>query len=105
VRHLGILSALVLASCSSTPSAPASGTVTLSWVAPTRLNDGEALTDLAGYVVTYSKAGGLKQSDALSLVNSTTLTLPAGTYSFYVQAVSLAYGVGEPSQTLTATVP
>lgn len=53
---------------SITVDAAQTGTVTLSWVAPTRNTDGSALTDLSGYRVYY---GG----DATSMTSQ--LTVPA----------------------------
>lgn len=34
------------------------GSITLSWIAPTRYMDGSALTDLAGFIIYYGKTSG-----------------------------------------------
>ncbi|MGI9224740.1 MAG: putative Ig domain-containing protein, partial [Woeseiaceae bacterium] len=70
------------------------GSVTLSWVPPTRNEDGSLLVDLAGYRVYWSRDGGA-YDPPVSIDNpSVTLyvveNLTPGNYEFVVTAVNLA---------------
>jgi probable HAF family extracellular repeat protein len=82
------VSTAALATFSIYVAAPGGGSVTLSWVAPTRNTDGSALTDLAGYVIHYGSAPtALNQSLNVSDPTATGYTLgnlSPGTYYFAV---------------------
>ena len=70
--------------------APATGTATLTWTAPTTNTDGTPVTPLAGYTIYYGTTeGALSQTVAVS--GATTLTyeitgLTTGTWYFAVAA-------------------
>ena len=67
---------------------PVTGVAELVWTAPTRNEDGSALTDLAGYKVRYGQsAGGLTQIRDVAAPAATTTRiegLAAGTWYFTV---------------------
>lgn len=69
---------------------PASGTVTVSWDAPTERIDDSPLENLAGFRVYYGTAPGAYTSklevNAPSLTSVVISSLPAGTYWFVVTA-------------------
>lgn len=77
----------------TTPSAPApvvTGSISLSWTAPTTNSDGSPVTDLAGYRVYYGTARGF-YTDNVTINNPGTLSatisnLPADTYYVIVRA-------------------
>jgi hypothetical protein len=70
----------------------ANGTATLNWTVPTTNTDGSALTNLAGYRITYGRsASNMDQSVAVSNAGLTTYTvenLTNGTWYFAVYAVN-----------------
>jgi hypothetical protein len=69
--------------------AAASGTATLTWVAPTQNTNGTPITPLSGYTIYYgTSSGALTQSVAVSAsTTSYTVTgLAAGTWYFAVAA-------------------
>lgn len=79
---------------SQPPASNTSGTVTLSWEAPTENSDGSALVDLKGYKVHYG-AASKRYSDTIKVSNAGLTTyvvqnLPAGTYYFAVSAYDSA---------------
>ena len=79
---------------SSQPPGDTSGTVTLSWEAPTENSDGSALVDLRGYKVHYG-TGSRDYTDTIrvsnpGLTNYVVQNLPAGTYYFAVTAYNSA---------------
>ena len=69
---------------------PVTGIAELVWTAPTRNEDGSALTDLAGYKVRYGQsAGGLTQILDVAAPAATTTRiegLAAGTWYFTVSS-------------------
>lgn len=73
-------------------TATGSGVATLSWTPPTQNSDGSALTDLAGYQISYGRsANDLGQS--ISVTNASVNTyvvenLTTGTWFFAVSAVN-----------------
>jgi hypothetical protein len=73
-----------------TAGAPASGTATLAWNAPTQNTDGTALTDLAGFTIFYgTNSAALTQTVYVPGATSTSYVianLSAGTYYFAVAA-------------------
>jgi Fibronectin type III domain len=79
-----------MASSSSFPSPPPTGTASLSWSAPTENTDGTPITDLAGYHVYYgTNSSNLTQT--VDIVGATVTSyvvrgLAAGTYYFAVSA-------------------
>ena len=87
--------------------ASGSGSVNLSWVAPTENSDGTALTDLKGFKIHY---GAQSQSYTGSIaVDNPTLTtylvnsLPAGKYYFAVTAFNSAGLESSLSDEIAAT--
>jgi Fibronectin type III domain len=82
------------ASPNSAPAASNSGSVTLSWEAPTSNTNGSALTDLSGYRIYY----GVSPTDLSQTVEITSVgiqtyvldDLPSGTWYFAVIALSSA---------------
>ena len=70
------------------PSTPVTGLAELIWTAPTRNEDGSALTNLAGYKVRYGQsAGALTQVLDVAAPAATTTRiegLAAGTWYFTV---------------------
>jgi hypothetical protein len=82
-----------------------SGRATLSWTPPTQNTDGSALTNLAGFVITYGDTSGdLSQSIAIDNPSVTTYVvenLTNGTWHFAVQAVN-ANGVTSVNSSLAS---
>jgi hypothetical protein len=70
------------------------GAATLSWTPPTQNSDGSALTNLAGYLITYGRsASALDRSISLSnpSLNSFVVdNLSSGTWYFAISAVNAA---------------
>jgi hypothetical protein len=75
-------------------TAPSStGSVTLSWVAPTQNSDGSALTDLSGFRIYYgTTASALSQTVSLSVGTLTYVmsNLKSGTWYFAIKAINSA---------------
>ena len=69
---------------------PASGTATLTWVAPTTNTDGSPVTPLSGFTIYYgTSASTLTQSVVVSGATTTTYEitgLASGTWYFAVAA-------------------
>jgi hypothetical protein len=82
----------ILGPFSITVTASGSGRATVSWMPPSQNTDGTALTDLAGFVITYGdSADNLSQSIAVDNPSVTTYVvenLTNGTWHFAVQAVN-----------------
>ena len=85
------------------------GSLTLSWTAPTENEDNSPLTDLAGYIIHYST--GADQYPTTIYVDDPKSTsyevenLAPGTYYITVSAVN-SYGVESTlSNTIAKTVP
>jgi hypothetical protein len=75
-----------------TVTAAAMKSVTLNWIKPTKNIDGSALTDLAGYVVSYGNAPGT-YSTSLPLTGASTTSvtvegLSAGSWYFAIKSRS-----------------
>ena len=70
----------------------ATGSATLSWVAPTLNEDGSPLTDLAGFRIYYGRQpGGFTNSVTLNDPGATTVVigdLAAGNYQFAATAIT-----------------
>lgn len=75
-----------------TVAPPVIGSASLAWQAPTQNEDGTPLTDLAGYVVRYSKnPGNLDQKVTLSSPSTTSVVinnLIEGTWFFTLSSVN-----------------
>lgn len=75
-----------------TVSPPVIGSATLSWQAPSENEDGTALTDLAGYVVRYSKnPGNLDQTMSINSPGATSVVIDnliEGTWFFTLSSVN-----------------
>jgi len=69
-----------------------SGSVTLSWEAPTNNSDGSSLTDLAGYKVYYgSRSGNYTETVDVGNFSSATInSLASGTWCFTVSAYDVS---------------
>jgi hypothetical protein len=80
------------ASTNSTPAASGTGSVTLSWEAPTTNTNGSPLTNLAGYRIYYGfSPTDLSQTVQINTVGIQTYVLddlPSGTWYFAVMALS-----------------
>lgn len=77
---------------SITVAPPVIGSASLAWQAPTQNEDGTALTDLAGYVVRYSRnPGNLDQKVNVSSPSTTSVVignLVEGTWFFTLSSVN-----------------
>jgi len=84
------------------------GAVTLTWVPPTTNTNGSALTDLAGYRVSYGRSStSLDQLMQISNAGLTTYTidgLAQGTWYFTISAYSNAGAQSDPSNVATKTI-
>ena len=93
---------------SITVSPPVVGSAKLSWRAPTQNEDGTPLTDLAGYVVRYSKnPGNLDQNVTVSSSSVTTIVidnLPEGTWFFTVSSVNAGGVESAPTVTVSKII-
>jgi len=97
-----------LTAFSITVSPPVIGSATLSWQAPTLNEDGTPLTDLAGYVVRYSKnPGNLDQTAAVSSPSTTTVVinnLIEGTWFFTLSSVNTNGVESRPTGTVSKII-
>jgi hypothetical protein len=93
---------------SENASPAGSGSVTLSWTAPTENVDGSALTDLSGFVISYgTSAEALSQTvtvDNASVDRYVLDNLAPGTYYFAVRAVAASGAESEQSQVVSKVV-
>jgi hypothetical protein len=85
-----------------------SGSVTLSWTAPTENTNGTALTNLAGFDIHYgNSAGAMTRKISINSVGNLSYViddLNAGTWYFEVYAIN-AFGVQSgPSSTVSTTI-
>jgi hypothetical protein len=87
----------------------ASGTATVSWVAPTTNTDGTPLADLDSYRIAYGRASGaLDQSASVTNASLTSYTindLTSGQWFFAVYAVNTAGLESSISNVATKTIP
>ena len=85
---------------------PATGTATLSWVAPTKNTDGTPVTPLSGYHIYYGQAqSALNQSVAVSGGSTTTYEITGlanGTWYFSIAADAVD-GTEGPQSTIGST--
>ena len=92
-----------------TPSAvPATGSATVSWIAPTENTDGSPLTNLAGYRVRYGLSAGRMAATA-DVPNPGTTSiriegLGAGTWYFTVSAYTNVGVEGAQSAAVSKTI-
>jgi hypothetical protein len=97
-----------LAAFSITVTQAASGSVTLSWVAPTQNTDGSPLTNLAGFHIYYgTSAGNLSQSVQIANPSLTTYVLSnlaAGTWYFSVNDFTTANVESAVSNVASTTI-
>jgi hypothetical protein len=100
--HITIAASNGLSSASLTPFTiqvkgippVATGSIQLSWTAPTKNTDGTAITDLAGFHIYYGTSAGdlTKTIDVIGGTSTTHVVagLPTGTYYFSVMAYNAA---------------
>ncbi|WP_324314425.1 putative Ig domain-containing protein [Povalibacter sp.] len=90
-------------------AAPATGSATLSWVAPTQNTDGTALTNLAGYRIVYgTSSSALNQTITISNPSVTSYVvdgLASGTWYFAVKAYTGSGGESSQSNVASKTIP
>lgn len=94
---------------SSGPPAAATGSLTLSWDAPSANEDGTPLTDLAGYNLYYGQTSPvtISNSKLVQLATVTTATisdLAPGTYFIAVAARDANGNVSDLSASIRAVV-
>jgi hypothetical protein len=86
----------------------ATGSVTLSWSAPTENTDGTALTNLAGYHIYYgTTAAAMTATINIGTVGLTTYVidnLPSGNWFFAIQAYNSANVESSDSAVVTTTI-
>lgn len=87
----------------------ATGTAALTWTPPTQNIDGSALTDLAGYRVSYGTSAGGPYPTTVSVTNPSVSThlvenLTAGTYYFVVTAQALTGAESPFSREVSKTI-
>jgi Putative Ig domain len=97
-----------LAAFAITVSDVASGSATLSWVAPSQNADGSALTDLAGYQILYGRSTS-ELGQTISLTNPSVTTyvienLSGGTWYFAVASVNSQGVTSSPSNVASKTI-
>jgi hypothetical protein len=85
-----------------------SGSVTLSWTAPTENTNGTALTNLAGFDIHYGKtAAAMTRKIGINSVGNLSYViddLTAGTWYFEVNAINAAGVESGPSTTVSTTI-
>lgn len=98
-----------LPSFAITVSQPATGSATLSWTPPTENTDGSALTNLAGYRVSYGRSSSnLDQTVQIANPGVSTYTitgLTSGEWYFAVKAYTSAGEDSNMSNTGTKKIP
>lgn len=84
------------------------GSVTVSWTPPTANTNGSALTNLAGYTISYgTSASSLSTNVKVSTTGVTSYVienLPAGTYYFGVSAYNTSGQTSQVSTVVSKTV-
>jgi len=92
-----------------TPPPATTGSAELAWTAPTKNEDGSALTNLAGYKVRYGQsAGALSQLRDIASPATTSVTidgLSAGTWYFTVATYTNAGVESAPTGAVSKTIP
>ena len=94
---------------STSNAAPTStGSATLSWQAPTTDTNGQALTDLSGYVIYYGTSeSSLNQSIQLNSTGTQTYVidnLESGTWYFAVRAMASSGAESALSNVVSKTI-
>jgi len=90
------------------PAGSTSGSVTLSWTAPTENTNGTALTNLAGFDIHYgNSASAMTRKISIKSVGNLSYLiddLTAGTWYFEVYAINAAGVQSGPSGTVSTTI-
>ena len=93
----------------TTPPPATTGTAELNWTAPTKNEDGTALTNLAGYKVRYGQSvGALGQVRDVTSPATTSVTiegLSAGTWYFTVASYTNAGVESAPTGAVSKSIP
>jgi hypothetical protein len=88
--------------------APANGSATLRWTAPTRNTDGSALTNLAGYRIFYGTSSGsmtqMIQVGNGGMTSYVVSNLSPATYYFTVRAYNSGGAESSASNTASKTI-
>lgn len=89
-------------------SVPVTGSISLTWAAPSTNSDGSPITDLAGYRVYYGTASGF-YTDNVTINNPATLSatisnLPADTYFVIVRAFNSLNAESQASIEVSKTI-
>jgi hypothetical protein len=94
---------------SSKEDAEPSGSLTLSWIAPTENEDASPITDLAGYVIRYGTRDDQLTNSVVVRDPKATIyrfeNLKPGTYYFAIAAVNVHGFESALSNIVTKTVP
>jgi len=92
-----------------TPPPATTGTAELAWSAPTKNEDGSALTNLAGYKVRYGQSAGvLSQLRDIASPATSRVTiegLSSGTWYFTVASYTNAGVESAPTGAVSKTIP
>lgn len=89
------------------PPPPPAGTASLRWTPPTRNTDGSAISNLAGYRISYGTTSALASTIQVPGPNVSTYVvsgLTPGTYQFAVRAYTSAGTESDPSNVVSKTV-
>jgi hypothetical protein len=91
-----------------TPPTAVTGSISLTWTAPTTNSDGSPVSDLAGYRVYYGTASGF-YTDNVTINNPGTLSttisnLPADTYYVIVRAFNSVNSESVASAEVSKTI-
>ncbi len=107
--YLGPFRIDVKAAAASTSPEPITGSATLRWTAPTRNEDGSALTNLAGYRVHYgtnrNSLTNLVQVNRPNITQATVGGLTTGTWYFMLTSYTNTGVESGPSVTASKTIP
>jgi hypothetical protein len=96
---------IVAAAAAAEPASRNSGSVHLSWSAPTRRADGTPLAKIAGYRVMYGgSSGNYTQSVNASGTSVTITNLAPGKYFFAIKAIDAAGKESAASPEVSKTI-
>ena len=89
-------------------TAPATGSATLLWIAPTKNTNGTPLTNLAGYRINYGTSAG-SLTKVITITSATTTSyeitnLTAGTWYFTIQAYNAEGVDSSPSVSASKSI-
>jgi hypothetical protein len=87
---------------------PTTGSATIKWTAPTQNTNGSALTNLAGYTISYGTSAG-SMTSTVKVANAATTSyvvqnLSAGTYYFDVEAYNSTGQTSTASPIVSKTI-